>query len=217
MHKIQLFSTLMLISFALSVSSEDALLTSLNPSQPDLDTLWEYRFFYDEDLNGVGSCELYHATDDFQVSATATIKGFECWCFFGSGGIDYDFLLTIYEDDNGHPGNSIWSAFTNDVTFTETGYEFPLSHNDILHCDMLLETDDYLIINQDETYWLEIYQEELTYFNWVCDPYYDGNLHHDTGDGFENVFLNAFFAVKGNWGSSVEETSWGEIKAEFTE
>ncbi|MCK4593284.1 hypothetical protein KAU45_02190 [bacterium] len=180
----------------------------------DLDVLWEYEFFYHEDLDAVGSCEDYHAADDFQVTADATIKGFECWCVFAAG-IDYDFTLTIYEDDNGHPGNSIWSAFTNDVTFTDTGYQDPHSSDPILHCDILIDADDYFVISQDINYWLEIYQEELTYFNWLVDGYYDGNLHHDTGDGFENVFLNAFFVVNGNWGSSVEETSWGEIKATY--
>jgi hypothetical protein len=203
-----------LIILASAASSEDTSLTSLTPPRPDLDTLWEYRFFYDDELEAVGSCEDWQATDDFLVSTDATIKGFECWCFYEYGP-DENFLLTIYEDNNGHPGNSIWSAFTNNVNFTETGYEFPLSHNDILHCDILLEAGDYLIINNNGRYWLEIYQEELTYFTWVCDPYYDGNLHFDEGDGFEDIHLNAFFVVKGNWGTSVEETSWGEIKAAY--
>jgi hypothetical protein len=214
MKNLKVATVLFILALTISAFSNNALLTALTPLRADLDTLWEYRFFYDDALEAVGSCEDWHAADDFQTG-NATIKGFECWCIYEYGP-DNNFLLSIYEDNDGHPGNSIWSAFSNDVTFTDTGYDyFHMPGAPIWHCEILLDTQDYMYLSEFDTYWLEIYQEELTYFNWLCDPYYDGNLHLDEGDGFEDIHLNAFFVVKGNWGTSVEETSWGEIKAAY--
>ena len=126
-----------------------------------MDTLWAYEFLYSEDLDAVGSCEDYHSTDDFQVG-DATLKGFECWCVYSVGGPVYSFLLTIYENNNGHPGNTNWSAHVTNVTFTDTGYEDPhIPGAPIFHCEMLLDEQDYLYLPEYETYWSEIYQEEL--------------------------------------------------------
>ncbi len=181
---------------------------AVHPAPPLPYVLWANQYDYELLTQALPSNGGNRTQDDFELENSGWIKGFECW-FIYNGNHPQPFELTIRYDHYGRPGGTFWTAYVTDVTDGDTGDDF--WEYDVWHTQLLLDEEDYVYIEAGTPYWLEIFWTGFISGYWCCG---DGGNAHWNGVEYP---LSVFFTVLGTPGSGVEESSWGEIKAGFTE
>ena len=207
-----LLISLALLTFA--VAALGGVSATPAPPLPDLEVLWENPYDYELLYTALASHGYYHTMDLFTLENAGVVKGFECWFFYN---YDYPvpFNAAIRHDNNGWPGDGLWTARITDVTNTFTGDEWWgeddwFEDSGVYHTLLLLEEEDYVLIEAGRPFWLKL--QSTDYGAWCCEEggtaYYNGEIYD----------LSTFFTILGTpSGGNVESASWGEIKAGFSE
>ncbi len=166
--------------------------------------LWDNPLIYGDIVDALNSSGGFHCQDDFTLTQSATIQGFECWGILFNGPGE-SFQLTLYNDGGGYPGSVIWFTNISDVTSIDTGLDY--SGYDINRFIFELEPGDYFEATAGTTYWIEIYYQDAVGWYWLCA---DGGNMYQNGT---NMGYDAFFRVLGTINTALETASWGAIKA----
>jgi hypothetical protein len=203
---VTILASLMLVAFGAESTRG---LVSPCPEASDLEVLWANPYDFALLSWILESWGDYRTQDDFILTSSGWVKGFECWFLYADSPHPQPFEVTLRYYDHGHPGDIFWTAHVTDVTDTNTGDD--LFGFDVWHSLLLLDEEDYVFIEAGPPHWLEIY---WTGYGgaWCCEE--DGNAYSD-GREWD---LSVFFTVLGTpSGAAVQPASWGEIKAEFSD
>ncbi len=159
--------------------------------------------------DGWGSSDSYRLADDFVLANPGRLESIEWWSFYYLGTIGSDYNLRIYDDNGGEPGTILWEVTATPVD-TDTGDDY--LERDLYHTVVTLDAADYFTLESGTTYWLSTYWTSK-WFYWAC--WSSGNMMDSENDGpWSDVDHEAMFRLSGtNNGSTVEETTWGQIKA----
>lgn len=195
------------------------------PELPDL--LYSQTFVFEDAIVGLPYNSGSHRVlaDDFELDDPATLDRVVIWGIYGTQQPSSDFKVWLYADSGGMPtGDPLVNAFigASDITFTDTGYSFGSSI--IWKIDMPLSPGDEFSLDAGTRYWFAV-QAQYTYTcYWVCQTYNrysmavfsvdDGANWEDTHDAF-GYDCDVFIELHGTSHPGVEESSWGQIKAQF--
>ncbi|MCD4733040.1 hypothetical protein K8R78_02250 [bacterium] len=205
-----LLTLFVVASFAGSILSDTStfdtpLLYSSDNFEPLTDVLWENPYDYSLLTEGAYSYSTYHSQDDFVLTTESSLEGFELWTCY-SGSHPRTLEVALFADDGGSPGTELWRVTVDPGNITDTDTGDDKWGFDLFHTVILLDPADYHT-EAAGTYWVEFYDPGGTLFAWLCED--GGNLHQNDWESW----FDAFFAVLTNVGSTIEETTWGQIKA----
>jgi len=150
--------------------------------------------------------------DDFTLSNPGRIEVIEWWALYPHAPTGDDYVVIIYDDNNGKPGLFYDWSVTVSPTLTDTGDD--CFGQDIYHHLVTLDPADYFLAEGGTMYWLALSSLASNTIYWAA--WDGGNLHHSTDGGhyWQIHNLDAMFRLSGtdNY-SSIEEATWGQLKA----